>query len=114
MKLKVVDIALWLLVVLAVSLALYQQYFVEASAYRLSFWAAAFVSAMLAGAFTARGREAQVFVKEARGEMAKVVWPKKQDVTTTTLAVGAAVAVFSLLIAFLDSLLVKLLAYITG
>ncbi len=94
--------------------ALYQQYFVEFSLYKLPALLALGVLGILVLCFTTQGREAIVFIKEAQAEIAKVVWPKRQDVIVTTFAVGVAVAIISTLIMLLDSMLVKLLAYITG
>lgn len=52
------------------------------------------------------------FVKEARAELKKVVWPSKQQVINMTILVLAVTAVLAILLGGLDFLFTKLLAFI--
>jgi preprotein translocase subunit SecE len=63
---------------------------------------------------TAKGKAAFVFAKESRTEVRKVVWPTRQESTQTTLIVLAATAFMALVLWLLDTILVKLVALITG
>ncbi len=63
---------------------------------------------MGAGAFavtiqTERGRNAWTLIKEARGEIRRVVWPSWEETTQTTLIVLVLVLIFALLLWLLDS-----------
>ena len=112
MKCRYIDVVLWLVASLSVVFAFHQQYFVETDSLVLFAWLSVFASSVLVAMFSTQGRLGLSFFKEARSEIAKVVWPKQHEVMMTTVAVGFAVALFSMLITLLDSMLVKLLAYI--
>ena len=51
---------------------------------------------------TRKGRETVAFLGEARFELRKVVWPKRQEATRTTWVVIAVVVVISLVLMFFD------------
>jgi preprotein translocase subunit SecE len=55
-----------------------------------------------------------VLLKEARGEIRKVVWPTRQETTQTTLIVVVVVLVMALLLWGLDSLLGWLVSMVVG
>lgn len=63
---------------------------------------------------TIKGSTFLTFAKESRMEVRKVVWPSRQEATTTTMIVLAATAVMSLLLWGLDGIIVKLVSFITG
>ena len=54
---------------------------------------------------TEKGNAAWNLVKEARGEIRRVVWPTNNETTQTTLVVLVMVFIFSLILWGLDSLL---------
>ena len=64
------------------------------------------VAGVVAGALlflgTRKGRETVAFLGEARFELRKVVWPKRQEATRTTWVVIAVVVVISLVLMFFD------------
>jgi preprotein translocase subunit SecE len=60
------------------------------------------VAAALVFLATRKGRETVAFLGEARFELRKVVWPKRQEATRTTWVVIAVVVVISLLLMFFD------------
>jgi len=52
---------------------------------------------------TERGRNAWTLIKEARGEIRRVVWPSWEETTQTTMIVLVLVLIFALLLWLLDS-----------
>ena len=70
--------------------------------------------AFLVAATTTKGKTAFGFAKEARVEARKVVWPTRQETIQTTLIIMLAVAVMSLLLWGIDSILVKIVAFVLG
>ncbi|MCB1744814.1 MAG: preprotein translocase subunit SecE [Gammaproteobacteria bacterium] len=76
-----------------------------------------FGAAIAVAYHTAKGREGAEFVKDARVELRKVVWPTRQETTQTTLVVIVMVAVVALMLWILDSvlgLLIKQLLSVGG
>ena len=63
---------------------------------------------------TVKGRLAVAFAKESRIEIRKVVWPTRQEAVQTTGIVLFATLIMSLILWGLDSILFKLVGYITG
>lgn len=110
------DIVLVTLVTLAGANVIYVQYFASymLSQYAVWAWLGFAVSVCVFLGFSELGRAFLAYVKAARGEMRKVVWPTSDDVVRTTIAVGIAVAIFSVLVSVLDSVLVRMLAMIIG
>ena len=60
------------------------------------------VAGLLVFLSTRKGRQAVAFLGEARFELRKVVWPKRQEATRTTWVVIGVVVVISLLLMFFD------------
>ncbi|MDH5547143.1 MAG: preprotein translocase subunit SecE [Gammaproteobacteria bacterium] len=60
------------------------------------------------------GRGAWAFFKEARTEVRKVVWPTRQETSTTTLMIFAAVIVIGLFLWGVDTLLLWGVQVLTG
>ena len=70
---------------------------------------------MLGVAFqTTKGQLAWAFVKSARVEMRKVVWPTRQETVQTMLVVVAMVVVAALILWGLDTLFFWLVGWLTG
>ncbi|WP_225639358.1 preprotein translocase subunit SecE [Candidatus Profftia sp. (ex Adelges kitamiensis)] len=62
---------------------------------------------------TNQGKNAIAFAREARTEMRKVIWPKRQETFYTTLIVAVVTVIISLILWGLDSILVRLVSCIT-
>lgn len=63
---------------------------------------------------TAKGRKAWSFIKGARVELRKVVWPTRQETIQTTLIVVAMVIVAALILWGLDTFFMWAIAWLTG
>ena len=85
-----------------------------AALYRVLAAVAGVVIAGFIAASTFKGRTFLTFAKDARNEARKVVWPTRQEATQTTIIVLIATAVVSLILYFLDMLIVKVVSFVTG
>ncbi len=97
----------WLIVVLIIALAIIANIYLEgtlAGAERIAGMIVLGIVAILVAMTTTKGRIAWSFLKDARMEMRKVVWPTRQETMQTTLLVIAFVAVMSLILWGVDSL----------
>ena len=65
-------------------------------------------------AFTTKGKAAVVFFNEAKIELRKIVWPTRQETMQTTLVVLVVCLIMTVILWFLDLVMVKLIALITG
>ncbi|OGT45778.1 MAG: preprotein translocase subunit SecE [Gammaproteobacteria bacterium RIFCSPHIGHO2_12_FULL_41_20] len=65
-------------------------------------------------AFTEQGKRAIVFVRDARTEMRKVVWPTRQETMQATMVVAVMVIVLALLLWGIDGVLMWLIGWLTG
>lgn len=75
----------------------------------------ALVGAMLGVAsLTAKGKQAWSFVKDARVELRKVVWPTRQETVQKTVLVVVAVLVVGLILWGIDSILLWLIGLLTS
>src|SRR3990167_220934 len=63
---------------------------------------------------TTAGRLAWTFVKNARNELRKVVWPTRQETVQTTLVVVVMVVISALILWGLDKLFFSLVGWLTG
>ncbi|GAB5379405.1 MAG: preprotein translocase subunit SecE [Aliiglaciecola sp.] len=111
-----VDMIKWLVVFLLLgSVIAANTYYQEVSVlYRALGAVALVVIAGFIASSTIKGSTFLTFAKESRMEVRKVVWPTRQEATTTTMIVLAATAVMSLLLWGLDGIIVKLVSFITG
>jgi preprotein translocase subunit SecE len=110
------DLVKWLLVVALVAVGVVgnQIFAGESILYRvLALLALALVAGFVA-LQTAKGRAFFALLKDARGEIRKVVWPTRQETTQTTLIVVVVVLVMALVLWGLDSLLGWLVSLIVG
>ena len=64
--------------------------------------------------WTAQGQKAWLFIKSARVELRKVVWPTRQETTQTTLVVMAMVVVTALVLWGLDTFFFWIVSLVTG
>ena len=116
MSLRAKDIVLSVMVTFAVVAAMYVQYFspMSTNQYAIYWWVGVVVILLLFLKSSQQGKDFISYAKAAKLELRKVVWPSKDDVVSATIAVGVAVVIFSVLVSFLDTMLVKLLSYIIG
>lgn len=63
---------------------------------------------------TEKGLRFWKFIKEARMEMRKVVWPTRPETTRTTLLVAAMVVIAALIMWGVDSILLVIIGWLTG
>ena len=63
---------------------------------------------------TVRGRAAWTLIKEARGEIRRVVWPTWDETSQTTMIVLVLVLIFSLILWLLDSGLSWIVSLVLG
>ena len=63
---------------------------------------------------TAKGQEIKAFSKDARVELRKVVWPTRQETIQSTMVVAVMVIITALLLWAIDSVLMWLIATLTG
>jgi len=63
---------------------------------------------------TPTGRSAWTFVKEARVELAKVIWPTRKETVQTTLVVILLVVLIALFLWIVDLGLIKGVSMLTG
>ncbi len=71
------------------------------------------LAALVAGQ-TGKGRATWTLMKEARGEIRRVVWPKREETIQTTLIVLVLVLLFALILWLLDTGLSWLVSGIIG
>jgi preprotein translocase subunit SecE len=64
--------------------------------------------------WTSQGQKAWKFIRAARVELRKVVWPTRQETTQTTLVVIAMVAVTAVFLWGLDTLFFWAVSLVTG
>jgi preprotein translocase subunit SecE len=74
---------------------------------------AAGISLFIAGQ-TTPGRAAVLFIRDARTEVRKVVWPTRKETVQTTLFVLAATIIMGLLLWGLDMFLAWAVRFLTG
>jgi preprotein translocase subunit SecE len=116
MSLLVKDMLLTATVALSSVALVYVYYFAPhmGQYYILSSLGTLCISGLLFVTLSAPGKKLVSYFKASRAEIRKVVWPKQQEILTTTFAVGVAVVIFSILVSVLDSILVKFLSKIIG
>lgn len=96
----------WALVVALVAAAVVGNLYFSADsiAVRVAIMIVLAVAALLVAVTTFQGAAAWKFIKEARMEMRKVVWPTQQETVQTTLIVIVIVIIMALLLWGIDSL----------
>jgi len=70
--------------------------------------------AVAAAALTNQGQKTTHFIKESRTELRKIIWPTRPEATQTTLIVIAMCVVVSLVLWGIDSIIVRLVAFLTN
>ena len=108
---------LWLVLTAFFAAGLYANYcyFKEASVYfRIVGWIFGFIVIVGMASFTSQGQSAKGFLKSARSELRKVVWPSRQETIQTTMLVIAMVVVVGFVLWGVDSVFMILVGHITG
>ncbi|KAE9525850.1 preprotein translocase subunit SecE [Testudinibacter aquarius] len=114
---KAVNNLLWLLAVLLIVVAAVgNTYFADqfALAIRIVAMVILMVAALGLVAVTNQGKKAIGFFKESRGELRKIVWPKRSEAMQTTLIVFGVTVVASLVLWGFDSLIIAVISFITN
>lgn len=70
--------------------------------------------AVAAAALTNQGQKTIHFIKESRTELRKIIWPTRPEATQTTLIVITMCVVVSLVLWGIDSIIVRLVAFLTN
>jgi preprotein translocase subunit SecE len=63
---------------------------------------------------TGRGRSIWALMKDARGEIRRVIWPKREETVQTTVIVLVLVLIFALILWLLDSGLTWIVSALIG
>lgn len=110
------DLVKWLVVLLVLFAGVAANYFYsyEPRALKLAAWILIAIVAMLIASRTMRGQRVWRYLKEARNEIRRVVWPKRRETVQMTLLVFAMVLVLALILWGVDSILMSLLTWFTG
>jgi preprotein translocase subunit SecE len=102
------------LVVLVTGLGAFYYFGEESLLFRVIGVIAAVVGAIAIGSQTEKGREVWVFIREARMEVRKVVWPTRKETTQTTGIVIVMVFLVAVLMWVLDTLLGWMISQLLG
>ncbi|VFP87098.1 Protein translocase subunit SecE [Candidatus Erwinia haradaeae] len=71
-------------------------------------------AATILALLTVKGKAALNFTYQAHSEIRKIIWPTRQETFHTTFIVTAVTTIMSLILWGLDSILVRLVSFITG
>ena len=110
------DKAKWTLISLFVIGTLYlnYHYYSEPVTYRVPGVILMVILCLFMAFSTKKGKVAWQFCKDAKLELHKVVWPTKQETVQSAIVVMIMVVIMSLVLWVFDSILFKLIAWITG
>jgi preprotein translocase subunit SecE len=111
-----VDRFKWLLVLLLLIAGLVANYYFVQTPWAIRAAVGIVWVVIMAGValWTSQGQKSWAFIKAARGELRKVVWPTRQETTQTTLVVVAMVLVTAVVLWGLDTLFFWAVSMITG
>ena len=110
------DMFKWLLVAIGIAAGIYanNHYADVAVGIRAAIGIVVFLILLALAAWTQAGGHALSFMKAARGELRKVVWPTRKETMQTTIIVAVVVLVTALVLWGLDSLLLWVMGWVTG
>lgn len=110
------DLFKWLLIFIIFIGGIVANYHFNEVAWAIRAAVGIFIAAVLIGivALTAKGQRAWDFIKGARTELRKVVWPTRQETLHTTLIVVAFVVITALILWGIDSLFLWLIGLLMG
>ena len=109
------DVLLWALVLILIAAGVFANYYFSESAWSLRFASGIVLAAILFGlaALTARGKKIWAFIKDAKMELHKVVWPTRDETVKTTAVVAALVFAMSVVLWCIDSVLLWAVSWLT-
>jgi preprotein translocase subunit SecE len=105
----------WGLVLLLITIGIVANYYYAQISLpiRLTVWLLLAAVAGGIAATTVKGRQAIGFARDSQNELRKVTWPTRQETIQTTLIVVVIVAIASVILWLLDSLLLWAVSFIT-
>lgn len=111
-----VNILVWGLVLILVMAGVVANHYYSALALSLRFALWIILVCILLGltALTSQGKSAWAFIKDARMELRKVVWPTRDETVKTTIVVAALVFVMSMVLWGIDTVLLLIVSRITS
>jgi len=110
------DALKWFLSIAIIALAIAGNVYFSAQPlmWRVGAVSLSFIIAMAIAFSTAQGHRAWEFMVGARAELRKVVWPTRQETIQVTLVVALLVLVTSLILWGIDSVLLRMMTWLTG
>jgi len=113
---KPLDVLKWVLASLLIIVAIAGGYYFTTvpMAARILGVLLVFALASFVASRTDQGQELIVFMKGARSEARKVVWPTRQETGQATLIVVVVVLISSLVLWLMDAVLFQLITWLTG
>ncbi|WP_395480005.1 preprotein translocase subunit SecE [Candidatus Curculioniphilus buchneri] len=110
------EIIKWLVVVILLCIAIIGNYIYRdfSLPIRILVIMICIVGAGCVAMFTSKGKCVIAFAREARIEVRKVIWPNRQETLHTTLIVAAVTTIMSLILWGLDSILVRVVLFVTN
>lgn len=110
------DLFKWGFIVLLIVASLWANYhFSQVEwALRLAAWIVLSCAILAVASQTSFGRKSWLFIKQARGELRKVVWPTRQETVQTAFIVIGMVVLTSLILWGIDSILLWIVELLTG
>ena len=110
------DAALWVVIVLLATAGIFANYMFGELTWSLRFISGVVLVGCLFGLslLTSQGKRFWTFIKAAKIELYKVVWPSRDETFKTTGVVAALVFVMSLILRGIDTVLFKLVGWLTS
>ncbi len=110
------DKLLWMLILALIAVGIFANYYFSEIAWALRFagWIVLICGLIGLAAATANGRKIWKFAKDARIELLKVVWPKREEAMKIAMVIAALVVVTSIIMWGIDSILLLTVSWLTG
>ncbi|EKE00696.1 MAG: protein translocase subunit [uncultured bacterium] len=110
------DKLLWLLILLLMAAGVFANYYFSELAWALRFagWIILICCLIGLAAATVGGKKIWKFAKDARIELLKVVWPKRDEAVKITMVIAVLVIVTSIIMWGIDSILLLAVGWLTG
>ena len=110
------DLFFWAVVIILLSAGIFANHYFRDLAWSLRLVVWIFLLAFLCwlAMLTAQGKKMWAFIKSARIELYKVVWPTRDETIKTTAIVAALVFAMSILLWLLDSVLLRVVNWFTN
>ena len=109
------DIVLWIMVLVLTAAGAFANYYFSEVEWALRFTGCIVLFCVLIGlaGLTTRGKQVWRFAKDAKIELLKVVWPKREETVKITMVVAAMVVVASIVLWCVDSILLWIIRWLT-